>query len=201
MLDLNQGIYEHFLRRRGDNSTIRYWLLARRGLWEDVPEDGDKNKFQPSAWAECAGRTKTTNLHHHQEGSSGVEEIACSGGHVAVWRNQRKVPGVHVADRRNFVGRWSTEATKTTIRLWSDSSGFKYFIDWRSLLGQRQGAPGTWHVHHISDFCRVSRPFLVVVKVSRFCMALHSVQAGGGRGGWDVFVWPSFGRKEVPKAL
>ena len=78
MLDLNQGIYEHFLRRRGDNSTIRYWLLARRGLWEDVPEDGDKNKFQPSAWAECAGRTKTTNLHHHQEGSSGVEEIACS---------------------------------------------------------------------------------------------------------------------------
>ena len=144
MLDLNQGIYEHFLRRRGDNSTIRYWLLVGRGLWEDVPEDGDKNKFQPSAWAECAGRTKTTNLHHHQEGSSGVEEIACSGGHVAVWRNQRKVPGVHVADRRNFVGRWSTEATKTTIRIWSDSSGFKYFIDRRSLLSQRQGAAGTF---------------------------------------------------------
>ena len=35
------------------------------------------------------------------------------------------------------------------------------------------------HVHHISDFCRVSRPFLVVVKVGRFRMALHSVQAGG----------------------
>ena len=30
-----------------------------------------------------------------------MEEIACSGGHVAVWRNQRKVPGVNVADRRN----------------------------------------------------------------------------------------------------
>ena len=27
MLDLNQGIYEHFLRRRGDNSTIRYGVL------------------------------------------------------------------------------------------------------------------------------------------------------------------------------
>ena len=24
------------------------------------------------------------------------------------------------------------------------------------------------HVHHMSDFCRVSRPFLVVVKVGRF---------------------------------
>ena len=35
------------------------------------------------------------------------------------------------------------------------------------------------HVHHISDFCRVSRPFLVVVKVGRFCMALHSVGGGG----------------------
>ena len=144
MLDLNQGIYEHFLRRRGDNSTIRYGVLARRGLWEDVPEDGDKNKFQPSAWAECAGRTKTTNLHHHQEGSSGVEETACSGGHFAVLRNQREVPGEHVGDRRNFVGRWRTEATKTIIRLWSDSSGCKYFIDGRNFFGQRQGAPGTF---------------------------------------------------------
>ena len=87
MLDLDQGIYKYFLRRGGDNSTIRYWLLAGRGLCEDVPEDGDKNKFQPSAWVGCACRTKTTNLHHHQEGSSGVEEIACSGGYVAVWRN------------------------------------------------------------------------------------------------------------------
>ena len=128
MLDLIQGIYEHFLRRRGDNSTNRYWLLARRGLWEDVPEDSDKNKFQPSAWAECAGRTKTTNLHHHQEGSSAVEEIARE----------------HVADRRNFIGRWRTEATKTTIRLWSDSSGCKCFIDRGSFFGQRQGAPGTF---------------------------------------------------------
>ena len=144
MLDLDQGIYKYFLRRRGDNSTIRYWLLAGRGLCEDVPEDGDKNKFQPSAWVGCAGRTKTTNLHHHQEGSSGFEEIACSGGHAAVWRNQRKVPGVHVAGRRNFVGRWSAEATKTTIRIWSDSSGCKYFIDRRSFFGQRQGAPGTF---------------------------------------------------------
>ena len=142
-LDLNQGIYVHFLRR-GDNSTIKYWLLARRGLWEDVPEDGDKKKSQPSAWAEYAGRTKTTNLHHHQEGSSGVEEIAWSGGHVAgVWGNQGKVLGEHVADRRNFVGRWSTESDKTKIKLWSDSSGCKYFIDRRSFFGQR-GAPGTF---------------------------------------------------------
>ena len=148
MLDLNQGMYEHFLLRRGDNSSMRYWLLAGRGLWEDVPEDGDKNKFQPSAWAECAGRTKTTNLHHHQEGSSGMEEIACSGGHVAVWRNQRKVPGVHVADRRNFVGRWSTEATKTTIRIWSDSSGCKYFIHRPRFL--RSAIRCTWKVSPIS---------------------------------------------------
>ena len=35
-LDLNQGINVHFLRRRGDNCLIRYWLLPRRGLWEDV---------------------------------------------------------------------------------------------------------------------------------------------------------------------
>ena len=149
MLDLNQGIYEHFLRRRGDNSTIRYWLLAGRGLWEDVPEDGDKNKFQPSAWAECAGRTKTTNLHYHQEGSSGVEEIACSGGHGSVWRNQRKVPGVHVADRRNFVGRWSTEATKTTIRLC-----LKWFF-WMQILHRptkflRSATRCTWNVSPIS---------------------------------------------------
>ena len=129
MLDLNQGIYEHFLRRRGDNSTIRYWLLARRGLWEDVPEDGDKNKFQPSAWAECAGRTKTTNLHHHQEGSSGVEEIARE----------------HVADRRNFVGRWR-EATKTTIRLWSDSSGCN---SWgRPLVEKRYPKPCRLYCGH-----------------------------------------------------
>ena len=117
-VDLNQGIYVHFLRRRGDNSTIIYWLLARQGLWEDVPEGDDKKKSQPSALAEYAGRTKTTSLHYHQEGSGGVEEIACSGGHVVgVWRNQGKVSGEHVADQRNFVGRWSTEGTKTKIKL------------------------------------------------------------------------------------
>ena len=27
------------------------------------------------------------------------------------------------------------------------------------------------HVHHMSDFCRVSRPLLVRVNVDRFCMA------------------------------
>ena len=32
-VDLNQGIYVHFLRRRGDNFTISYvLLLAHRGL-------------------------------------------------------------------------------------------------------------------------------------------------------------------------
>ena len=35
------------------------------------------------------------------------------------------------------------------------------------------------HVHHISDFCRVSRPFLVVVKVGRFCMATALCPGGG----------------------
>ena len=35
------------------------------------------------------------------------------------------------------------------------------------------------HVHHMSDFCRVSRPFLVVVKVGRFCMATALCQGGG----------------------
>ena len=70
-----------------------------------LPEDGHKNKSQPSARTECAGRTKTTDLHHDKEGSSGMEEIACCGGRAAVWRNQRKVPGAYVAHRRNFVGR------------------------------------------------------------------------------------------------
>ena len=35
-LDLNQGINVHFLGRMGDNCLIRYWLLPRQGLWEDV---------------------------------------------------------------------------------------------------------------------------------------------------------------------
>ena len=35
------------------------------------------------------------------------------------------------------------------------------------------------HVHHMSDFCRVSRPFLVVVKVGRFCMATALYPGGG----------------------
>ena len=51
------------------------------------------------------------------------KSLACSGGRVAVWQNQ----GKHVADQRNFLGRWSTEVTKTTIRLWRDSSGYKIF--------------------------------------------------------------------------
>ena len=91
MLNLNQGIYVHFLRRTGDNSTIRYSLLARRRLWENVPEDGDKNKFQPSAWAECTGRTNTTNLHHHQEGPSGVK----SGGVVRALASNQCGPGLN----------------------------------------------------------------------------------------------------------
>ena len=35
------------------------------------------------------------------------------------------------------------------------------------------------HVHQMSDFCRVCRPFLVVVKVGRFCMATALCQGGG----------------------
>ena len=196
-LDLNQGIYIHFLRRKWDNSILRYWLSARRGLWEDVHEDGDKNKSQPSAWEESAGRTKTTNLHHHQGGFRGVEEIAWSGGHVTVWRNQRKVPGEHVADRRNLVGPWSTEATKNNIQLYfevilldantsstdevssvSDTVHLELFSD----FARRR------HVHHTSDFFHTARPFLVMVRVGRFS--------------WDLFVLPSFGKKRcTPSAV
>ena len=158
----------NFLRRREDNSTIRYaWLLARIGLWEDVPEVGDKNKSQPSAWAECASRTTTTNFHNHQEGSSDVEGIACSGGDVAVWRNQRRIPGEHVADRRNFVRRWSTEATKQQLGFEvilldantsstdevssvNDTVHLELFSDFA-----RRG-----HLHHISDFFHASRHHL-----------------------------------------
>ena len=39
-----------------------------------LPEDGHKDKSQPSARRECAGCTKTTDLHHHKERSSGVEK-------------------------------------------------------------------------------------------------------------------------------
>ena len=63
------------------------------------------NLNPPRAWTECAGHTKTTDLHYDKERSSGMEEIACCGGRAAVWRNQRKVPGAYVAHRRNFVGR------------------------------------------------------------------------------------------------
>ena len=35
------------------------------------------------------------------------------------------------------------------------------------------------HVHHMSDYCRVSRPFLVVVKVGRFSMATALCRGGG----------------------
>ena len=196
-LDLNQGIYIHFLRRKWDNSTLRYWLSARRGLWEDGHEDGDKNKSQPSTWAESAGRTKTTNLHHHQEGLSGVEEITWSGGHVTVWRNQRKVPSEHVAYRRNFVGPWSTEATKNNVQLYfevilldantsstdevssvSDTVHLELFSD----FARRR------HVHHTSHFFHTARPFLVMVRVGRFS--------------WDLFVLPSFGKKRgTPSAV
>ena len=45
---------------------------------------------------------KRPTITTYQEGLSGVEEIACSGGHVAgVWRNQGKVPGEQVK-RRHF---------------------------------------------------------------------------------------------------
>ena len=37
------------------------------------------------------------------------------------------------------------------------------------------------HVDHMSDFCPVSRPFLVVVKVGRFCMATALYPGGGLR--------------------
>ena len=37
------------------------------------------------------------------------------------------------------------------------------------------------HVHHMSDFCRVSRPLLVRVNVGRFCMATAVCPCGGLR--------------------
>ena len=45
------------------------------------------------------------------------------------------------------------------------------------------------HVHHMSDFCRVSRPFLVVVKVGRFCMATALCQGGGLRFVCVAVLW------------
>ena len=36
------------------------------------------------------------------------------------------------------------------------------------------------HVHQMRCFCRVTRPFLVVVKVGRFCMATALCRSGGG---------------------
>ena len=185
MLGLNQGIYEHFLWSRGDNSATRYWLLARRGLWEDVPDDSDKNKFQPSAWAECAGCPKTTNLHHHQEGSSGVEGIACKWWTCCRLAKSEKSSRCTRRRRMNFVGRWSTEATKTTIRLWSDSSGCKYFIGRRSFFGQRQGASGTF-----LQFCqRATRP-----PYERFLPRLSTL-LGGGKGRPFLHGHPTLSRR------
>ena len=37
------------------------------------------------------------------------------------------------------------------------------------------------HVDRMSDFCRISRPFLVVVKVGRLCMATALYPGGGLR--------------------
>ena len=57
----------------------------------------------------------------------------------------------------------------------------------QQFLCQRQGTPGLLsnfarrrHVHHMSDFCHVTRSFLMVVKVGRFCMASALCTGGGG---------------------
>ena len=144
MLDLNQGIYEHFLRRRGDNSTIRYWLLARRGLWEDVPEDGDNKKFQPSAWAEWAGRTKTTNLHHHQEGLSGGQG----------WRNGESTrlppmwPGFKSRRRRHMWVEFVVGSLPCAERFFSGYSGF-------SLSSKTNTSKFQFDLEHTDTFKRV----------------------------------------------
>ena len=144
MLDLNQRIYVHFLRRRGDNSTIRYWLLARRGLWEDVPEDGDNNKFQPSAWAEWAGRTKTTNLHHHQEGSSGGQG----------WRNGESTslppmwPGFKSRRRRHMWVEFVVGSLPCAERFFSGYSGF-------SLSSKTNTSKFQFDLQHTDTFKRV----------------------------------------------
>ena len=175
MLGLNQGIYEHFLWSRGDNSTIRYWLLARRGLWEDVPDDSDKNKFQPSAWAECAGVLKRPTFTTTKKGQVAWRELLVSGGHVAVWRNQRKVPGVHVAEE------W-TSSVDEVQRLLKQQLGFEVILldANTSSTNEVSSVSNTvhlelfsdfarWqHVHHTSDFFHITRPFLVVVRVGHF---------------------------------
>ena len=112
-----------------------------------------QEQSQPSTWAECAGRTKTTNLHHHQGGSRDVEEIACSSGHVPV----------HVADRRNFFGRLkyivykkqqlgfevvlldANTSSTDEVSLVSDTVHLELFSD----FARRR------HVHHTSDFVHV----------------------------------------------
>ena len=185
MLDLNQGIYEHFLRRRGDNSTIRYWLLVGRGLWEDVPEDGDKNKFNPppgqSALAVLKRPTFTTT----------------KKGQVA-WRKSLvvvdMVPSGEIREKFQVYMSLTEETSSVdeVQRLLKQQLGFEVILldantsstDEVSSVSDKvhlerfSNFARRRHVHHMSDFCRVSRPFLVVVKVGRFCMATALCQGG-----------------------
>ena len=140
MLDLNQGIYEHFLRRRGDNSTIRYGVLEDFG--KTYQRTATRTNFNPPPGQSALAVLKRPTFTTTKKG-----QVAWRKSLVVVDMlpsDERSRYGVHVADRRNFVGRWSTVGTKTTIRIWSDSSECKYFIDRRSFFGQRQGAPGTF---------------------------------------------------------
>ena len=175
MLHLDKGIYEHFLRRRGDNSTIRYWLLAGRGLWEDVPEDGDKNKFQPSAWQNALAVLKRPTFTTTKRG-----QVAWRKSLVVV----NMLPSGKIKEKfQVYMSRTEeTLSVNEAQRLLKQQLGYEVILldantsstDEVSSVSDKvhlerfSNFARRRHVHHMSDFCRVSRPFLVVVKVGRF---------------------------------
>ena len=113
--------------------------------------------------AEWAVRTKKTNLHNRREGSSGVEEIACSGGHVA-FREEFQV---------NMSLTEETSSIHEVQRLLKQQLGFEVILldvntsstdEVSSLstvhLELFSNFAGRRHVHHTSDFFHVTRHHL-----------------------------------------
>ena len=86
-LNLNQGINVHFLGRRGDNCLIRYWLLPRQGLWEDVCFVNEERMNANSVFS--VGQSTTTVLATHlpecnklqREHKSGIDSRFSSLSH------------------------------------------------------------------------------------------------------------------------
>ena len=183
MLDLNQGIYEHFLRRRGDNSTIRYGVLE--DFEKTYQRTATRTNFNPppgqSALAVLKRPTFTTT----------------KKGQVA-WRKSLVVvdmlPSGEIREKFQVYMSLTEETSSVdeVQRLLKQQLGFevilldanvsstdevssvsdKVHLELFSNFARRR------HVHHMSDFCRLSRPFLVVVKVGRFCMATALYQGG-----------------------